>query len=125
MGGSSKVAKPKEPDIGQDISKYVSGYGQALPSVLSLEQQYRPEFGKANIADIGQYQQGIQALQSGATQTAQQQLQAQRQEFTVNQLLACVNGLAGQVARATNSQVVVGSTGVSGTQTANPTNVNA
>lgn len=79
FGGGAKVQKPKEPDIGQDISKYVSGYGQALPSVLSLEQQYRPEFGKANIADIGQYQQGIQALQSGATQTAQQQLQAAQQ----------------------------------------------
>lgn len=58
---------------------------------------------------------------------AQQQLQAQRQEFTVNQLLACVNGLAGQVARATNSNVIVGNTGASttGAQTANPTNVNA
>lgn len=52
---------------------------------------------------------------------AQQQLQSQRQDFLLNQLVAGF----GQIARATNSQVVVGSTGVTGTQTANPTNVNA
>jgi hypothetical protein len=52
---------------------------------------------------------------------AQQQLQAQRQDFLLNSL---VSGF-GQLARATNSQVVVGSTGVTGTQSANPTNVNA
>ncbi len=52
---------------------------------------------------------------------AQQQLQNQRMEFALNSLLSGF----GQIARATNSQVVVGSTGVAGTQTANPTNVNA
>lgn len=52
---------------------------------------------------------------------AQQQMQAQRQDFLLSQLVA---GL-GQVARATNSQVVVGSNGVTGTQSANPTNVSA
>lgn len=52
---------------------------------------------------------------------AQQQLQTQRQEFLLNQLCAGF----GQIARATNSSVVVGSTGVGTTQTANPTNVNA
>lgn len=52
---------------------------------------------------------------------AQQQLQSQRQDFLLNQLVAGF----GQIARATNSNVVVGSTGVGTTQTANPTNVNA
>ncbi len=56
---------------------------------------------------------------------AQAQLQFQRQEQSISTLLNCVSGLASQVARATNSQVVVGSAGVTGTQTANPTNVNA
>lgn len=51
----------------------------------------------------------------------QQQLQAQRQDFLLNQL---VSGF-GQLARATNSNVVVGSTGVGTSQTANPTNVAA
>ena len=92
MGGSTKVPKPKEPNIGQDISKYVKGYGEALPSVLGLEQQYRPEFGKLNLADIGQYQQGLQAIQAGATATAQQQLgEARGAEF------AGMTGQAGQV----------------------------
>jgi hypothetical protein len=92
MGGSTKVPTPKEPDIGKDISKYVAGYGKALPSVIGLEQQYRPQFGALNLADIGQYQQGLQALQGGATQTAQEQLGAARgAEF------AGMTGQAGQV----------------------------
>ena len=92
MGGSTKVPTPKEPNIGKDISKYVKGYGEALPSVLGLEQQYRPQFGALNLADIGQYQQGLQALQGGATATAQEQLGAARgAEF------AGMTGQAGQV----------------------------
>jgi len=61
------------------------------------------------------------------TNQQQQQLQSQRQEFTLNTLMNCVSQLAGQVARATNSNVIVGNTGATGTgsQTANPTNVNA
>ena len=35
--GSTNVPKPKKPDIGQDISQYIAGYGKALPSVLKLE----------------------------------------------------------------------------------------
>lgn len=54
------------------------------------------------------------------TNQQQQQLQTQRQDFMLNSL---VNGF-GQLARATNSNVVVGSTGVGTAQTANPTNVN-
>lgn len=92
MGGSSKVPTPKKPDIGKDISGYIKGYGEALPSVLGLEQQYRPEFGRLNLADIGQYQQGLQALQAGATATAQEQLGAAR-----GAELAGMTGQAGQV----------------------------
>lgn len=55
------------------------------------------------------------------TNQQQQQLQTQRQDFLLNTL---VNGF-GQLAKATNSNVVVGSTGVGTSQTANPTNVNA
>ena len=92
MGGSTKIKKPKEPDIGQDITKYVAGYGTALPSVIGLEQKYRPQFGELNLADIGQYQQGLQALQGGATATAQEQLgEARGAEF------AGMTGQAGQV----------------------------
>jgi hypothetical protein len=61
------------------------------------------------------------------TNQQQAQLQAQRQEFSINTLLNCVSQLAGQVAKATNSNVIVGNTGATatGAQTANPTNVNA
>ena len=59
----------------QDISAYTEGYKQALPSVVDIEKEYRPQFGEANIADIGQYQKGLQALQDTAAGTAQQQLQ--------------------------------------------------
>lgn len=55
------------------------------------------------------------------TNQQQQQLQTQRQDFLLNSL---VNGM-GQLARATNSNVVVGSTGVGTQQHANPTNVMA
>lgn len=55
------------------------------------------------------------------TNQQQQQLQTQRQDFLLNSL---VNGF-GQIARATNSNVVVGSTGVGTSQNANPTNVMA
>ena len=81
MGKKTEVPKPKpisRSQIGGDISQYVAGYGEALPSVLALEQQYRPQFGAQNLADIGQYQMGLQALQGTATQTAQGQLQAAR-----------------------------------------------
>jgi len=57
----------------------------------------------------------------------QLQAQAQAQANAVNSLLGCVHQLAAQVARATNSNVIVGNTGASttGAQTANPTNVAA
>jgi hypothetical protein len=90
MGGSTSVAIPKEPNIGQDISKYVTGYGQALPAVLSLEAQYRPEFGKLNLADMGQYTTGLQAIQDQATRTAQGQLTSSKAGE-----LASMTGLAG------------------------------
>jgi len=90
MGGGVSVPKPKEPNIGQDISKYVTGYGQALPGVLSLEQQYRPEFGKLNLADMGQYTTGLQAIQDQATRTAQGQLTSSKAGE-----LASMTGLVG------------------------------
>jgi len=90
MGGGTSVPTPKEPNIGQDISKYVTGYGQALPGVLSLEGQYRPEFGKLNLADMGQYTTGLQSIQNQATQAAQGQLTSSKAGE-----LASMTGLVG------------------------------
>ena len=79
MGGKApKVAAPVAPDIGKDITSYVKGYTTALPTVIGAEREYRPQFGDLNLADISQYQQGIQAIQGDATQTAQRQLSAAR-----------------------------------------------
>lgn len=57
----------------------------------------------------------------------QNQLQAQAQNQQISTLLNCFSGLAGQVARATNSNLIVGNTGatVTGPQAANPVNVAA
>lgn len=90
MGGSTKVPIPKEPNLGQDISKYVNEYGQALPGVIGFESRDRPEFGKLNLADISQYATGLQALQGQMTGTAQQQLTGAQ-----GQSLAGMTGLTG------------------------------
>ena len=99
MGSKSKVPTPKEPDIGQDISNYVTGYGQALPGLLSFEQQYRPQFAALNIAEMNQYQQAAQEAQARGTTAAQQQLQTARgAEFTgMGEQTAQVRGLIGGI----------------------------
>jgi hypothetical protein len=55
----------------------------------------------------------------------QAQLQFQEQRQQMNLLTNHLFGLGNQIARAANSNVVVGSTGVANTQSANPTNVAA
>lgn len=57
----------------------------------------------------------------------QAQLQQQRQDFRLESICNHLFGLGNQIAKATNSNVIVGNTGAvgTGTQTANPTNVNA
>ena len=99
MGKKAKVPTPKEPDIGQDISKYVAGYSQAMPGLLSFEQQYRPKFAELNIAEMNQYQQAAQEAQARATAAAQQQLQTARgAEFTgMGEQTAQVRGLIGGI----------------------------
>jgi hypothetical protein len=55
----------------------------------------------------------------------QAQLQQQRQDFRLESICNHLFGLGNQIAKATNSNVIVGNTGATttGTQTANPTNV--
>jgi hypothetical protein len=70
----TQVKAPKM-DIGKDIKQYVSGYSQALPDVLSLETQYRPEFLGLNLGDVQTFLQGADGQQGlyGLGRTAQQQ----------------------------------------------------
>jgi hypothetical protein len=75
LGGSSKSAQAPKTDIAGDIQKYVSGYGKALPDVLSLEAQYRPEFLGLNLGDVQTFLQGADGQQGlyGLGRTAQQE----------------------------------------------------
>ena len=94
MGKKAKAPTPApvtQQSMGQDISNYVGGYGQALPGLLSLEQQYRPQFAALNIAEMNQYQQAAQEAQARATAAAQQQIQA-AQEASIGGM----TGLAGK-----------------------------
>ena len=67
--------KAQKMDIGKDIIKYVKGYEQALPSVLQLESQYRPEFIKRNLGDVTGFLQGTDGQQGlyALGRTAQQE----------------------------------------------------
>ena len=74
-GAGKKAPKMKEADIYGDINKYVTGYTQALPGVLSAERQYRPDFLGLNLADTSNFLQGTQGQQGlyDIGRTAQQQ----------------------------------------------------
>ena len=102
MGKKAKAPTPApvtSQSMGQDISNYVAGYGQALPGLLSFEQQYRPQFAALNIAEMNQYQQAAQEAQARGTTAAQQQLQAARgAEFTgMGDQTAQVRGIIGGI----------------------------
>ena len=77
MGSLFKTKKASAPemDIGGDINKYVTGYQQSLPGVLSAERQYRPEFLGLNLGDVNTFLQGTQGQQGlyGLGRTAQQE----------------------------------------------------
>ena len=64
MGSAPKAPKPKKTDIAGGIMDFVVGYDKALPTVLKSERENRPEFGKLNLADISQYQQGLQNIRA-------------------------------------------------------------
>jgi hypothetical protein len=80
MGSLNPFKKPKQAsvpkmDIAGDINKYVTGYQQALPRVLSSERQYRPEFLGLNLGDVNTFLQGTDGQQGlyGLGRTAQQE----------------------------------------------------
>jgi hypothetical protein len=77
MGGSPKVKAPKFDPSG-DLSKMLSAYQQSMPGVLSFEQRYRPEFQKANIADVKQFGVEMMNLSPQFTRGAARQLGAAR-----------------------------------------------
>jgi hypothetical protein len=74
--GSKPKSPPRPPpiDIEKDIMKFVSGYSKSLPTVLSAEQQFRPEFQALNLADVQQFGMGLLGLSPQFTQQTGQQL---------------------------------------------------
>lgn len=88
LGSKSKSAKAPKMDIAGDIQKYVSGYGKALPDVLSLETQYRPEFLGRNLGDVQTFLQGSDGQQGlyGLGRTAQREAGAGLAEARATEL---------------------------------------
>ena len=94
------MPKPKKMNVGQSISDYVLGMNQALPSILSGEQQYVPQFTANNLGTFQDYLNGVNGQlgfigQSGAAQQAsQQQINALRGQDITGQM-ANVGGVRG------------------------------
>ena len=74
MGGGVSVPKPKEMDYANEGIKYLNAQGPLLDKTLALQNQYNPQFGKSNLADIRQFSTGLQDIQDQATRAAQANL---------------------------------------------------
>lgn len=65
---------PKEMNYRKEGARYLNAMGPLLGKTNQIEAQYRPEYAKTNLADMGQYTAGLQNIQNRATQEAQNQL---------------------------------------------------
>ena len=59
MGSKPQSVKAPKFDPAGDLLKMLGAYQQALPGILSFEQQYRPEFQKLNLQDVSQFGLGM------------------------------------------------------------------
>lgn len=66
-------------DPGKSLLKYLKGLNTGLPQLQQMEGQYRPEFGKLNIADQQQYLNALLGMGGQAGTAAAGQLQSDRQ----------------------------------------------
>lgn len=78
MGSRPSTVRAPEFNPAQDLTKMIAAYQEAMPGILSFEQQYRPEFQKLNLADVQQFGLGLMGLAPQFTQGAAQQLGAAR-----------------------------------------------
>lgn len=80
----TKVKAPKRPDIGKSIQDYVSGYQKALPDLIDVESQYRPQFMNLNLSDVSSFlggaDSGILGLGGMTQDIAQQRLGSAREQ---------------------------------------------
>jgi hypothetical protein len=79
MGSKPQSVKAPKFDPAGDLLKMLGAYQQALPGILSFEQQYRPEFQKLNLQDVSQFGLGMLGMSPQFTQGAAQQLGAARE----------------------------------------------
>lgn len=79
MASKPKTVAPPKFDPAGDLTKMIAAYQQALPGILSFEQQYRPEFQKLNLSDLSQFGLGLMGLSPQFAQGAAEQLGAARQ----------------------------------------------
>ncbi len=84
MGTADTPPAPAPNDPGKDIQNYVKGLTGALPGLVGLEGQYRPQLGALNLQDISGYlngtggQQGLYGLTQQATGQSQNILSGAR-----------------------------------------------
>ena len=84
MGSSPKPPKPPKVDIGRDIEQYVTALEKNLPTILSSEAEYRPQFQNLNLADVSGFvlgyenQPGLLSLSNMLAQTTQEQTRQAR-----------------------------------------------
>jgi hypothetical protein len=50
-----KAPAPPKQDIGGDITKYIEGYKQGLPSLFQAEKDFRPQFTDLNLKDVSSF----------------------------------------------------------------------
>jgi len=90
MGSKPKVPSP--PPIGKTIrggmEAYIGTYGDVLPKVIGLEEQYRPEFLGLNLGDISTFLRGTDGQEGifGLSQAAQQATAGQLAESRAGEL---------------------------------------
>jgi len=96
--GSTSGSTPPVSDPGKDLLKYIKGLEKALPTLQTLEGQYRPKFGEMNLGDVSaslfgtDKQPGVIGMGGQAITASQQQLDAAR-----NAELGSAQGRAGGV----------------------------
>lgn len=70
----------------QSVLSYIRGVTAGMPSLYGTESTWRPQFGELNLADQGQYLQGLLGMGGQANAAAGQQLQQARQQEYANML---------------------------------------
>ena len=90
MGSKPKVPAPPpfQQTVKEGMTGYVKTYGEVLPDVIGLEEQYRPQFLGLNLGDISTFLRGTDGQEGifGLSQAAQQATAGQLAESRAGEL---------------------------------------